>query len=89
MCIRDRCGVAGSLRSGKCRVGVVQRRARLLLRRQSRVVGALIRRNGIGPVSYTHLDVYKRQIWNLPLKHPVNLAYEAATADLADVNICL
>ncbi len=26
-------------------------------------------------------------IWNLPLKHPVNLAYEAATADLADVNI--
>ncbi len=26
-------------------------------------------------------------IWNLPLKHPVNLAYEAATADLADVNL--
>ena len=26
-------------------------------------------------------------IWNLPLKHPVNLAYEAATADLADVNM--
>ncbi len=25
-------------------------------------------------------------IWNLPLKHPVNLAYEAATADLKDVN---
>jgi len=25
-------------------------------------------------------------IWNLPLKHPVNLAYEAATADLNDVN---
>jgi len=25
-------------------------------------------------------------IWNLPLKHPVNLAYEAATADLHDVN---
>ncbi len=26
-------------------------------------------------------------IWNLPLKHPVNLAYEAATADLQDVNM--
>ena len=26
-------------------------------------------------------------IWNLPLKHPVNLAYEAATADLRDVNM--
>ena len=26
-------------------------------------------------------------IWNLPLKHPVNLAYEAATVDLDDVNM--
>ncbi len=26
-------------------------------------------------------------IWNLPLKHPVNLAYEAATVDLNDVNM--
>lgn len=26
-------------------------------------------------------------IWNLPLKHPVNLAYEAATIDLNDVNM--
>ena len=26
-------------------------------------------------------------IWNLPLKHPVNLAYEAATTDLNDVNM--
>ena len=26
-------------------------------------------------------------IWNLPLKHPVNIAYEAATADLDDVNM--
>ena len=26
-------------------------------------------------------------IWNIPLKHPVNLAYEAATADLHDVNM--
>ncbi len=26
-------------------------------------------------------------IWNLPLSHPVNVAYEAATADLADVNM--
>ncbi len=26
-------------------------------------------------------------VWNLPLKHPINLAYEAATADLNDVNM--
>lgn len=26
-------------------------------------------------------------IWNIPLNHPVNLAYEAATADLNDVNM--
>ena len=26
-------------------------------------------------------------IWNLPLSHPVNIAYEAATADLGDVNM--
>jgi len=26
-------------------------------------------------------------IWNIPLKHPVNLAYEAATADLDDINM--
>ena len=26
-------------------------------------------------------------IWNLPLKHPVNVAYEAATADLEDINM--
>jgi uncharacterized protein (UPF0371 family) len=26
-------------------------------------------------------------VWNLPLQHPVNLAYEAATADLDDVNM--
>lgn len=26
-------------------------------------------------------------VWNLPLKHPVNLAYEAATADLNDMNM--
>ena len=26
-------------------------------------------------------------VWNLPLKHPVNMAYEAATADLDDVNM--
>ena len=26
-------------------------------------------------------------IWNLPLRHPVNLAYEAATADLDDINM--
>lgn len=26
-------------------------------------------------------------VWNLPLKHPVNMAYEAATADLGDLNM--
>ncbi len=26
-------------------------------------------------------------VWNLPLKHPINIAYEAATADLKDVNM--
>lgn len=26
-------------------------------------------------------------IWNLPLRHPVNMAYEAATADLNDINM--
>ncbi len=26
-------------------------------------------------------------VWNIPLKHPLNLAYEAATADLGDVNL--
>ena len=26
-------------------------------------------------------------IWNLPLNHPVNIAYEAATADLNDANV--
>ncbi len=26
-------------------------------------------------------------VWNLPLKHPVNIAYEAATADLNDLNM--
>ncbi|MBO7359572.1 MAG: DUF1846 domain-containing protein [Clostridia bacterium] len=26
-------------------------------------------------------------VWNLPLRHPVNIAYEAATTDLADVNM--
>lgn len=26
-------------------------------------------------------------VWNIPLKHPLNIAYEAATADLKDVNM--
>lgn len=26
-------------------------------------------------------------VWNVPLKHPLNIAYEAATADLKDVNL--
>ncbi len=34
--------------------------------------------------SYAKFETFP--IWNLPLNHPVNLAYEAATADLQDVN---
>ena len=34
---------------------------------------------------YTKFE--KFPVWNLPLKHPVNVAYESATADLKDVNI--
>ena len=33
---------------------------------------------------YAKLETFP--VWNLPLKHPVNIAYEAATADLNDVN---
>ena len=36
-------------------------------------------------VGYAKYETFP--IWNLPLKHMVNLAYEAATADLADVNM--
>ena len=35
--------------------------------------------------SYAKFETFP--IWNIPLKHPVNLAYEAATADLDDVNM--
>ena len=35
--------------------------------------------------SYAKFETFP--VWNLPLKHPVNLAYEAATADLQDVNM--
>ena len=34
---------------------------------------------------YAKFDTFP--VWNLPLKHPVNIAYEAATADLKDVNM--
>lgn len=37
------------------------------------------------PAGYAKFETFP--IWNLPLKHPVNLAYEAATADLADLNM--
>lgn len=36
-------------------------------------------------VRYAKFETFP--IWNLPLKHPVNLAYEAATIDLKDVNM--
>ncbi len=37
------------------------------------------------PAGYAKFETFP--IWDLPLKHPVNLAYEAATADLNDVNM--
>ena len=37
------------------------------------------------PAGYAKYETFP--IWNLPLRHPVNLAYEAATADLNDVNM--
>ena len=36
-------------------------------------------------VGYAKFETFP--IWNLPLRHPVNLAYEAATSDLNDVNM--
>ena len=42
------------------------------------------RKRGI-PAGYAKFETFP--IWNLPLKHPVNIAYEAATADLNDVNM--
>ncbi|GAA0372223.1 DUF1846 domain-containing protein [Alkalibacterium iburiense] len=35
--------------------------------------------------SYAKFETFP--VWNLPLKHPVNIAYEAATVDLKDVNM--
>ncbi|MDO9548569.1 MAG: DUF1846 domain-containing protein [Candidatus Marinimicrobia bacterium] len=40
--------------------------------------------NGVN-ASYAKFETFP--IWNLPLKHPVNVAYESATADLRDVNM--
>ncbi|MDO4888065.1 MAG: DUF1846 domain-containing protein [Actinomycetaceae bacterium] len=37
------------------------------------------------PAGYAKFETFP--IWNIPLDHPVNLAYEAATADLDDVNL--
>lgn len=34
---------------------------------------------------YTKLETFP--VWNLPLDHPVNIAYEAATADIGDYNV--
>ena len=41
-------------------------------------------RHGIN-AGYAKFETFP--IWNIPLQHPVNLAYEAATADLNDVNL--
>ncbi len=41
-------------------------------------------KNGI-KAGYAKFETFP--IWNIPLSHPVNIAYEAATADLADVNM--
>ncbi len=36
-------------------------------------------------VGYAKFETFP--VWNLPLRHPVNIAYEAATADLDDINM--
>lgn len=41
-------------------------------------------RRGVG-AGYAKFETFP--IWNLPLKHPINVAYEAATADLGDINM--
>ncbi len=41
-------------------------------------------KNGVN-AGYAKFETFP--IWNIPLKHPVNIAYEAATADLNDVNM--
>ncbi len=41
-------------------------------------------KKGLKP-NYAKLETFP--IWNLPLNHPVNLAYEAATVDIGDVNM--
>ena len=41
-------------------------------------------KNGVN-AGYAKFETFP--VWNLPLKHPVNIAYEAATADLKDVNM--
>ncbi len=41
-------------------------------------------KNGV-KAGYAKFETFP--VWNLPLKHPVNIAYEAATADLNDVNM--
>lgn len=41
-------------------------------------------KNGVN-AGYAKFETFP--VWNLPLKHPVNLAYEAATADLKDMNM--
>ncbi|MBM3705397.1 MAG: DUF1846 domain-containing protein [Actinobacteria bacterium] len=41
-------------------------------------------RNGVN-AGYAKFETFP--IWNLPLKHPVNVAYEAATADIGDFNL--
>ena len=42
------------------------------------------RKNGVN-AGYAKFETFP--IWSLPLKHPINIAYEAATADLSDVNM--
>lgn len=36
-------------------------------------------------MSYSKFETFP--VWNVPLKHPLNIAYESATVDLNDVNM--
>ncbi len=44
-------------------------------------------RKGMGKKNAGFAKFESFPIWNLPMSHPINLAYEAATADLGDYNV--
>ena len=45
----------------------------------------IMNKSGARPAWYSKFETFP--VWDMPLKHPLNIAYEAATADLKDVNM--